>query len=138
MSFILSESGKGCTGWIDYDQGVLPTLSVKDRIEYVKHRFELVFFSSMEQIYLERSPHHNVVNGPHGSFAIKRGGMANLGGERLSELPDGPIEIDTEWRYEDLKRGFDQYIHDLRQGNDQTLVDHFNARFQAVYVGGRV
>ncbi len=71
MGFRLPDSKKRCSGWIDYDKKILNgRLSLRDKVYYFKKRFELVFFRSMDRIFLESAPYHRAVNNRNMSFSL--------------------------------------------------------------------
>ena len=71
MRFVLPDSRKNCSGWIDHDNRILRLpLSIRDKAYYLEKRFNIVFFGPMDNIFLRSAPNHKAVNSPDMSFFL--------------------------------------------------------------------
>jgi hypothetical protein len=64
----LPSTKQSCSGWKDADFPILsstnPPLPIEDKILYFQKRMDLIFFHSMDQVFLKRAPAHYAINGP--------------------------------------------------------------------------
>ena len=73
MRFKLPDSRLECSGWIDEDKAILKkhrSLSIKDKVFYLKNRFHIVFFGPMDTCFLRSAPYHRRVNSKDFSFFL--------------------------------------------------------------------